>query len=98
MLELKRKVKQGVRIGASLRATLAELLPRNAVFHVNAPGLEFELHLKVGSVTHVLVDGYALEVHMVAIERGEAVLGFEASRNLRIDRAEVVSRENDLEG
>lgn len=89
MLELKRKVNQAVLVGKGLSVTVHQIKNNNAHLVMRSPGLEFEVVLYPRHSWTAVVDGRLLTVELDRVERGEAVLGFDADRALRIDREEV---------
>lgn len=97
MLELKRRPDQFVRIGQSARLTVLELSRTEVRVELKVPGVVIVAPLQLGKVYEAEVDGHELQVHLKGIDlardgspgKGEALLGFEAPRELRIDRGEV---------
>lgn len=96
MLELKRRPDQVVRIGRRAKLTVLKLATNKAHVQLEVPGVIIVAPLTVGHTYEAEVDGYPLKVTLQAIEParggqagvGEAVLGFDAPRELVINRAE----------
>lgn len=89
MLELTRRVGQSVQIGKRHTLTVLGLLPRIVTLQLTA-GEEYFLSgpLKFGTWFDVEIDGYPLRIHALELDRGEARLGFDAPRELDIQRTE----------
>lgn len=97
MLELKRRPHQSVRIGHSAKLTVLSLSTTQISVELSVPGVTIVAPLQLGKVYEAEVDGHTLQVHLKGIDpardgspgKGEALLGFEAPRELKIDRGEV---------
>lgn len=96
MLELKRRPNQVVTIGKRVRLTVISLGQDKVHVQLETPGVTIDAPLAVGRPYTAEVDGYPLRVTVTGIEParggqsglGEAVFGFEAPRELIINRAE----------
>lgn len=96
MLELKRRPQQVVKIGKRARLMVLSLTAAKVHVQLEVPGVTIVAPLTVGHTYEAEVDGHSLKVTLLAIAPardgshglGEAVLGFEAPRELAINRAE----------
>lgn len=90
MLELKRRLSQAVRIGTRTVVTViaVEEEPQRAVLRIREFRTAVSVPLVPGEICEAHVDGHPLKIHLRSVERGEAVLGFDAPRELPVDRAE----------
>lgn len=88
MLELTRRLSEGVQLGQHTMLTVIKLLPGQ--IHVqfeqgnSSRVLQLEQHKPV---THT-VDGMRVQIELISVIRGIARIGFLAPRRLKIDRTE----------
>jgi sRNA-binding carbon storage regulator CsrA len=89
MLRLKRKVGQKVLIKQHLELAVLELGADFAQLQLSVPGADTQLHsLRQGEQLRFEVLGAKVRVNLTAVTRGEALLEFDAPREVEIQRVE----------
>lgn len=87
MLELTRRIGQGVRIAHTITLTVVNLAPGTASLLFEGP-LVSTVMMSRGTAYEFEVNGDNVRLHLISVIRGEARLGFEAPRRIDIQRIE----------
>lgn len=95
MLTLKRRVQEQVAMyhnrapNARVTLTVRSMLARKVALLIDKPGgVQDFLLLEQGTPERVPFMGHTVEIHLRAVVRGEARLGFVAPYEIKIERAE----------
>lgn len=94
MLELKRKVEQQVLIGERVTLTVKKLVDPIVEMQFHSTVGLFYAKVAKGERYGLKVRGQVIFVHVLDIGRGEASLGFDAPREVAIDRIEATTTDS----
>lgn len=90
MLELTRHLDQGFKIGTDHKLFVRDVKPQCVTVRLYCSVYDVIAAIKYDHPYTVTIDGHAVKIHCLRIDRGQVRFGFEAPREISINRIERV--------